>query len=1086
MPAMVFGQDRNKDLADRINGIDPVAYRMAVEDMSGLSKGFKAPSGWEDALVEITAGKEKLVEAVGNGDKNAVAKAGKLLDVLDRTLLANPLLEGKQVLAIRRYFEDGDRTRTGGSIGLAPSNFQNNSEIWNPKKGWDNEYVMLSGFGGKLNGKVVYKPAGGAIISDTEPHFSGEKVMFSSIGSNDRWHLFELDLKTKEAVQLTPDDYEDFDSFDGCYTPDGRYIFCSTATFLGLPCTDGGNKMCGLFIYDPKTNTTRQLTFDQDSNWNPVVMNNGQIMYQRWEYADIPHANSRYMFTMNPDGTSQLAHYGSGSYFPASMFGARPIPGDPSAFVCIASGHHSVSRGGRLMVIDPAKGRHEADGVVGEIPHRGREVEPIPRDRLPDGVWPQFLHPFPLNENYFLVSMKRGPNSLWGIYLVDRFNNMTLVSEGEGTAMLEPVVVQKVNPPIVIPDKVKPEMNTATVFIQDIYYGGGLKNIPRGTVKKLRVGSYGFSPLRQGGLLGTIGLDGPWDIKMIEGEVDVEEDGSAMFTVPANTALFLQPLDEEGKALQVMRSWFTAMPGEMVSCIGCHEDRNSMPLPKPSIASRKKPQPVKPFMDKKRGFSFQHEIQPILDAKCIGCHDGAADRPYLKGDRRITDWTSQISGHAGEWYGGDFTESYYQLQRYVRRPGIESDIAMLEPMDVHADQTELMQILNKGHYGVELSGDDVRLLACWIDFNTPFHGRRSDIKSYPQTEESYALRKKYLPMFGLGYEDIEWLPELKTDVAYSAPAKLPAVEKDALELEKWPRFKGGTQYEDWGQIGLGEYRSSIDLGNGIRIQLIKVPAGSFIMGSGRNMDESPRSIQTIDKPFWVGRFEITNGQYAVFDPEHDSRTEHRHGYQFGRKGYPLDGPDQPVVRIPWDKAMEFCEWLSEKTGMDVTLPTEAEWEWACRAGTDTGYSFGDMGADYGKYANLGDIRLKEFAACTAFKNYESTRVIDNANRYDDWIPRDTLYDDGFLVSSPAGQYRANGWDIYDMHGNVWEWTLSDYAPYPYRTDDGRNDPASGNKKTVRGGSWYDRPHKATSTYRLAYRPYQPVYNVGFRIVVHEK
>ncbi len=1084
----VRGQDRNADLIERLEAVDSAAYRMAVEDMGKLSKGtFKAPTDWQKALNELLEKREQLVQGLRNGEKGAASKAENLLSQLDQTLLANPLLQGKQVLYIRRHFADNDRRRMGGNIGLAPSNFQNDSEIWNPKEGWDNEYVSITGFGGKLREEVVYKPAQGLLISDTEPHFSGEKVMFSAIGSSDRWHLFELDLKTKEVKQLTPDTYKDFDSFDGCYTPDGRYIFCATATFLGLPCTNGGNKMCGMFIYDPKTGETRQLTFDQDSNWNPVVMNNGQIMYQRWEYADIPHSNSRYIFSMNPDGTSQMAYYGSGSYFPTATFGARPIPGHPTAFVGVAGGHHSVSRSGRLLIFDPVVGRKEADGVVAEIPYRGRKVEPRVRDRLPDGVWPHFLHPFPLNENYFLVSMKRSQYALWGIYLVDRFNNMTLITEGDGMAMVEPVLLDKVVTPPVIPDRIKPGSKTATVFVQDVYFGDGLKNIPRGTVKKLRIGTYNFSPLNQGGLLGTIGLDGPWDIKRINGEVNVEEDGSVMFTVPANTPIFIQPLDAEGKALQIMRSWFTAMPGETVSCLGCHEDRSSIPVPKASIASKKAPQTIQPFFDRPRGFSFRHEVQPVLDAKCVGCHDGSdPDRPYFKGDKRITDWRSAIAGAASPAYGGDFTESYYQLQRYVRRPGIESDIAMLEPMDVHADQTELMQILNKGHHGVKLSEDELRRLACWIDFNAPFHGRRSDIKNFPDTRRSYDLRAKYMPMLGLDLEDIEWLPELKTDTPFTAPEQPAEIVGDTAVLEGWPHYRAGKQYyEANNQVGLGDYRMSIDLGEGVKLHFIKVPAGRFIMGSDRNRDEMPRSVQQIDKPFWIGQFEITNRQYALFDPEHDSRTEHRHGYQFGRKGYPLNEADQPVVRIPWNKAMEYCQWLSEKTGFEITLPTEAEWEWACRAGSDTPYSFGDLGCNFASYANFGDVRLREFASCSSYKFYESCRVIDRANRYDDWIPRDTTYDDGCLVSDYVGKYRANPWDIYDMHGNVWEWTLSAYRPYPYRADDGRNDPVLAEKRVVRGGSWYDRPEKGTSSYRLPYQPYQGVYNVGFRVVLHE-
>ena len=239
------------------------------------------------------------------------------------------------------------------------------------------------------------------------------------------------------------------------------------------------------------------------------------------------------------------------------------------------------------------------------------------------------------------------------------------------------------------------------------------------------------------------------------------------------------------------------------------------------------------------------------------------------------------------------------------------------------------------------------------------------------------------------------------------------------------------------------------MGNGIKLELVKVPAGSFIMGSQRHPDEMPQTITKIDKPFWIGRFEITNEQYRAFNPQHDSRDEHRHGYQFGRRGYSMNGDNQPAVRISWKEAMEYCQWLSEKTGMKFTLPTEAQWEWACRSGSNTAFWFGDLKSDFSSYANLGDIKLKEFAACTAYKFYESAEIIQNPNKYDDWIP-------------------------------------SVYQPYPYQENDGRNDPQAGKgKRVVRGGSWYDRPYRATSSFRLPYRDYQKVYNVGFRVVMEE-
>ncbi|WP_274949772.1 SUMF1/EgtB/PvdO family nonheme iron enzyme [Bacteroides cutis] len=1075
----------SQGLEYRLKFYQPEKFRATVRSLQQTHKfAYQPAKGWEEAIKALEDNRVSLIEGITKGDKKAIRQAEEILNTLDATLLANPLIKGKQIVAIRRILGNKARTAIRGDLGIVPANFHNNFAIPHPSKDWNNEFVSLNIIPGKIQYKTLYRPTEGVIISDPEPHFDGERLMYSSIGTNNHWHLFELNLKDGATKQLTPESYRDFDSFDGCYAPDGSYIFCSTGTFLGLPCTDGGSHMCGLFRYDPATGDTRQLTYDQDSNWGPVVMDNGMILYQRWEYADIPHSNSRIMFTMNPDGTNQRAYYGSNSYFPTSYFDARPIPGNPSAMVGIVTGHHSIPRSGRLILIDTNKGRQEAEGVIGEIPYSGQKVQAEIRDRQADGCWPRFLHPWPLNDTYHLVAMKAAPNSLWGIYLVDTFDNMTLIAEEEEVAYLSPVLVEKRRTPPVIPNMVTPEAKDATIFIQDIYTGGGLKDIPRGSVKKLRIGTYDFSPWKQGGLLGTIGMDGPWDIKRIVGEADIEEDGSALFKVPANTPLFIQPLDAEGKALQVMRSWFTAMPGEVLSCIGCHEDRNMIVIPRKTKVSDKAPQSIQQWQGRERGFSYRHEVQPVLDRYCVGCHDSENNgRPYLKGDKWITDWSSQISGRASSSYGGHFTKSYVDLHRYVRRPGIESDMHMLVPMDVHADQTELIQLLNKGHHNVKLDSASITKLACWIDFNAPFHGRRSDIATYDRTKQSRELRALYRDMFGAPEQDLEWLPEIPDDIEFRAPVKV-MVEKGDTLLKGWPI--PGKQVLNMQSNQMNDYQMTLEISKGINLKLIKVPAGKFIMGSTRQTDEMPQTAVTIEKPFWIGQFEITNRQFRAFDPTHDSRDEHRHGYQFGRRGYSMNGEEQPAVRVSWKQAMDFCEWLSKKTGMHFSLPDEAQWEWACRAGSNTDFWFGNLGVDFSPYANMGDIRLKEFAACTAYKFYESARIIPNPNQYDDWIPRDTIYNDGGFISEEVGRYIANPWDLYDMHGNVWEWTRSAYKPYPYRADDGRNDVAvTGEKRVVRGGSWYDRPFRNTSSFRLPYRDYQKVYNVGFRVVMTE-
>jgi len=181
--------------------------------------------------------------------------------------------------------------------------------------------------------------------------------------------------------------------------------------------------------------------------------------------------------------------------------------------------------------------------------------------------------------------------------------------------------------------------------------------------------------------------------------------------------------------------------------------------------------------------------------------------------------------------------------------------------------------------------------------------------------------------------------------------------------------------------------------------------------------------------------------------------------------------------VSWQEAMGFCRWLSERTGMHFTLPTEAEWEYACRAATTTAFSFGDLGHDFSRFANLADLKLREFVTSP----YAVYLPLAEFTKYDDWIPHDVRHNDGGLVTVEVGRYQPNAWGLHDMHGNVAEWTHSRYRPYPYDAADGREDDSPDGLKVVRGGSWRDRPANSRSASRWRYPPWQRVYNVGFRV-----
>ncbi len=924
------------------------------------------------------------------------------------------------------------------------------------------------------------------MLNDLDLHWDADRLLFAMPGTQNKWQVFEMRTDGGGLRQVTPGDQPEVHNYDPCYLPNGKIAFLSTACLQGVPC-NAGVIVGMMYTMNADGSGIRQICFEQDHDYCPTVTNDGRIMYLRWDYTDTPHVWNRMLFTCNPDGTGQMEYYKANGYWPNAIFWAKAIPNHPMKVVGIVTGHH-VGRVGELTIFDPAQSRFEADGVVQQIPGRGKKVQPLIQDKLTEHSWPKFLHPYPLSEKYFIVACKPAPDSLWGIYLVDVFDNMTLIKEVEGSVLLEPIPIRKTVKPPVIPEKTKPAATDAVVYLQDVYHGASMKDIPRGTVKKLRVFAYHFGYQRLAGIDHRIGADGPWEVKRVLGTVDVEADGSALFRVPAKTPLSVQPLDAENKAVQLMRSWMTAQPGETLSCVGCHDNRSASPPSQSTIAIARPPQEIKPFYGPTRGFSFAREVQPVLDKYCVACHDG---KPREDGKSIVDlrrDQNAWVVYKGGDpvgavvrdtpreqligKYGGIFEPSYIALRRYIRVGGLESDLHLLNPMEFYAGTSELMQILAKGHHGVKLDDEAWERLATWIDLNGPCHGTWSEFCKISANQ--LARRRELQLLYGGVDQNPEEIPLLNNvPVEPIKPVESKTAAAQAIHLDGWPFDSAEATRR---QSALGTGTREIDLGRGIKLQLVKIPAGRFIIGDSDGFDdERPQSIVAIDRPFWIGRFEVTNEQFAQFDPSHDSRFEHRTSWIFSEKylGWLLNGPRQPVVRISWRQAMDFCRWLSERTGQSFTLPTEAQWEYACRAGTASALSYGGVDADFSTFANVADYTIRNLA-------YEGWRPMSP-----DLVPRDSRFNDHALVTANVGGYQPNAWGLHDMHGNAAEWTRTLYRAYPYRDDDGRNDATALGQRVVRGGSWYDRPIRCRSGFRQSYEAYQRVYNVGFRVICEE-
>lgn len=1028
---------------------------LAFEDMS------KMP-GYDKEKYQLVINRIKEIYATGykgydTDNASALARAEELISLKRKLLLNNPLLKGDKIIAVRYLLGINAHKAMAPDLGTQANNWSNQESA--RREGFKADIIELTQIKDMPQTRSVYKPDHSTSIADLKLHWDGTRVMFTQTQPDKRWNIHEVDLDGNNFHPLLTIPEPDMEFYDGTYLPDGRVIAISNIGYNGVPCVNGGAAVGNMVLCDLKDKTYRRLTFDQDANWNPVIMNNGRVMYTRWEYTDLTHYYSRIVMSMNPDGTENKALFGSGSMFPNSTFDVQPLPNHASAFVGIISGHHGIARSGRLIMFDPTKARKGVEGMIQEIPFRNRKIEPIVKDELVNGVWPQFIKPSPLNDKYFLVAAKWNPQSLWGIYLVDAFDNVVCLMEKEGEGFISPILVQKKQIPPTIPDRVNLNDKQATVFIQDLYEGEGLRDVPRGTVKALRIHAYEYAYLDTESDHTAQGIQSGWDIKRLLGTVPIEEDGSAIFKIPANTPISIQPLDENGAAIQWMRSWFTGMPGEVVSCVGCHEDQNQIAIPKRVIASKIHPRELERPEGGVRSFTFDLEVQPILDRACVACHDG--DKAF------------DLRGGQKDKLG--FGISYLNLHPYVHRQGPEADMAVLLPYEYHVSTSELIRILKKGHHGVQLTEKEWGKLYNWIDYNAPDKGyfKANKIRGIDQVQRRIELTNKY----GNG-AGVDWKKEIADYATYlkeqgTIEAVLPntnqeKINTDEISLQGWPfeaeMIPSMFEKEE-------ETHMEIELSPGVTMKFVRIPAGQFVMGSNKGAaDNRPLKKVQIDKEFWMAEVEVTNQQYQVICPEHDSRYVDQLWKDHTRPGYPANLPEQPVIRVSFEEAMNYCKELTKKTGLHFTLPTEEQWEWACRAGSDKDFWFGDLSADFGKQENLADAQLCKMAVYGI-----DPQPMSKTNfwyQYYNFYPKDESIDDGSIRQVDSYTYQPNPFGLYSMHGNIAEWTRSDYD-------------STHSSKVVRGGSYIDRAKFATSYYRKAYAPWQRVFNVGFRVIIED-
>lgn len=259
-----------------------------------------------------------------------------------------------------------------------------------------------------------------------------------------------------------------------------------------------------------------------------------------------------------------------------------------------------------------------------------------------------------------------------------------------------------------------------------------------------------------------------------------------------------------------------------------------------------------------------------------------------------------------------------------------------------------------------------------------------------------------------------------------------------------------------------------EITNSIGMKLVLIPAGESMMGSSdsekdRSSNESPQHRIRITRPFYLGQHEVTVGQFRAFVDDSgyktDAEKDGKGGFGFDPKTntfsqkqeYTWRNPgfqqtnDHPVVNVSWNDAAAFCDWLSRKESQRYRLPTEAQWEYGCRAGTTTRYSCGDDAETLVQVGNVADAAVKA--------KYPQFPTISAS--------------DGYLYTAPVGRFRPNAFGLYDVHGNVWEWCSDWYdgGYYGHSPVDDPTGPSAGSLRVFRGGGWSSNAGYCRSAYR---------------------
>ena len=543
------------------------------------------------------------------------------------------------------------------------------------------------------SGKVtvlVDDPTGG--VRDPQVHYDGTTILFSyRRGGQPYYHLYEIKADGNGLRQLTDGP---FDDIEPVYLPDGGIVFGSSRCKRMVNCYYV--RVAVIHRCDGDGNNIRMLSSNIEHDNTPWVLPDGRILHQRWEYIDRSQVAYHHLWTMNPDGTSQMVYYGN--LHPSTvMIDAKPIPGTNQVVASFSPGHGRREHAGTITVVDPGLGP-DAKASARSLRHRG-----------------YLRDPYPLSATCFMVAGSTHLLAMDANGWTGTFYDLPAEDKLAGLRMHEPRPLRPRLREPVIPSRVDLSKTTGTVFCTNVHEGRNMAGVTRGEIKELLVLEALPKPVNFTGGWEPITYGGSFTLERILGTVPVAEDGSVHVELPALRSLFFVALDKDGLAVKRMQSFLTLQPGEVFGCVGCHEPRTKTILPSARLsATRRPPSRVEPIAGVPELIDFPRDIQPVLDRHCIACHNYDATEAGGPRSGGVI-----LSADRGPHY----SHSYVALTiRGQISDGRNLSRSNYPPRTLGSSASRLLAKVDGSHHGVRLSSGEQKLIRLWIDSAAAYPG----------------------------------------------------------------------------------------------------------------------------------------------------------------------------------------------------------------------------------------------------------------------------------------------------------------------------------------------------------------------------